>query len=74
MEAVTGTENHAIHQIAREPHGAVGARAGRQAIAQGNTAEFVEAICRYTAPEEVLSQYTIKETLLINLKKLSSVI
>ncbi|CAO2820018.1 unnamed protein product [Amaranthus hypochondriacus] len=54
-ETVTGTENHAIHQIAREPHGAVGARAGRQAIAQGNTAEFVEAICRYTAPEEVMT-------------------
>ncbi|CAA3017111.1 zinc finger ZPR1-like isoform X1 [Olea europaea subsp. europaea] len=38
-----------------EPHGSVGARAGRQAIAQGNSAEIAEAIFRYTAPEEVMT-------------------
>lgn len=36
-----------------EPHGSVGAVAGRRAIAQGNTAEFAQALFRYTAPEEV---------------------
>ncbi|KAL7610850.1 hypothetical protein Lser_V15G10897 [Lactuca serriola] len=35
-----------------EPHGSVGAVVGRQAIAQGSTVEFVEALFRYTAPEE----------------------
>nr|XP_043634393.1 zinc finger protein ZPR1-like [Erigeron canadensis] len=37
------------------PHGSVGAVAGRRAIAQSNSAEFAEAICRYTAPEEVMT-------------------
>ncbi|XP_021735966.1 zinc finger protein ZPR1-like [Chenopodium quinoa] len=54
-EAVAGTANHATDQVAREPHGAVGARAGRRAIAQDNTAEIADAICRYTAPEEVMT-------------------
>ncbi|KAL7614650.1 hypothetical protein Lser_V15G05665 [Lactuca serriola] len=38
-----------------EPHGSVGAVAGRRAIAQGNTVEFAEALFRYTAPEEVMT-------------------
>lgn len=37
-----------------EPHGSVGAVAGRRAIAQGTSAEFAESLFRYTAPEEVL--------------------
>lgn len=39
-----------------QPHGSVGAVAGRRAIAQGNTAEFAETLFRYTAPEEVLEK------------------
>ena len=39
---------------ASEPHGSVGAVAGRRAIAQGNSEEFAEALFRSTAPEEVL--------------------
>ncbi|KAL7602310.1 hypothetical protein Lser_V15G22238 [Lactuca serriola] len=38
-----------------QPHGSVGAVAGRRAIAQGNTAEFTETLFRYTAPEEVMT-------------------
>ncbi|GAA0148743.1 hypothetical protein LIER_08101 [Lithospermum erythrorhizon] len=38
-----------------EPHGSVGARAGRQAIAQGNSAKIAEALFRYSAPEEVMT-------------------
>ncbi|KAI3506299.1 hypothetical protein L1887_28656 [Cichorium endivia] len=38
-----------------EPHGSVGAVAGRRAIAQGNNPEFAEALFRYTAPEEVMT-------------------
>ncbi|KAL7599082.1 hypothetical protein Lser_V15G22227 [Lactuca serriola] len=38
-----------------QPHGSVGAVAGRRAIAQGNTAEFAETLFRYTAPEEVMT-------------------
>lgn len=36
-----------------EPHGSVGAAAGRRAIAQGNPDEVAAALCRYSAPEEV---------------------
>ncbi|CAN6309236.1 unnamed protein product [Urochloa humidicola] len=36
-----------------EPHGSVGALAGRRAIAQGNPDEVAAALCRYAAPEEV---------------------
>ncbi|KAF5767799.1 putative Zinc finger, ZPR1-type [Helianthus annuus] len=38
-----------------EPHGSVGAVAGRRAIAQGSSPEFAEALFRYTAPEEVMT-------------------
>lgn len=54
-ESVAGTANDTTDQVAREPHGTVGARAGRRAIAQANTAEIVDALCRYTAPEEVMT-------------------
>nr|GEW33181.1 zinc finger protein ZPR1-like isoform X1 [Tanacetum cinerariifolium] len=40
---------------ASEPYGSVGAVAGRRAIAQGNSAEFAEALFCYTAPEEVMT-------------------
>ncbi|KAL6894022.1 hypothetical protein ACP4OV_008120 [Aristida adscensionis] len=39
--------------LQREPHGSVGAVAGRRAIAQGNPDEVAAALCRYSAPEEV---------------------
>ncbi|KAL2902312.1 Zinc finger protein ZPR1 [Bienertia sinuspersici] len=51
-EVVVGTANQATDQTAREPHGTVGARAARRAIAQANTAGIFDTICRYTAPEE----------------------
>ncbi|WCJ25151.1 ZPR1 zinc-finger domain protein [Euphorbia peplus] len=41
-------------QMRREPHGAVGAVAGHRTIAQTNSADIAEALCRYTAPEEVM--------------------
>lgn len=46
-----------------EPHGSVGARAGRRAIAQGNSTEMAEALFRYSAPEEVnyLSEVIFKK-------------
>uniref|UniRef100_M1ANS9 Zinc finger protein n=1 Tax=Solanum tuberosum TaxID=4113 RepID=M1ANS9_SOLTU len=46
--------NDVPHRLLNEPHGSVGARAGRQAIAQGNSAEMAEALFRYSAPEEVM--------------------
>lgn len=45
--------NNVPHRLLKEPHGSVGARAGRQAIAQGNSEEMAEALFRYSAPEEV---------------------
>lgn len=53
-----GTENNSdgtinVSQRQEEPHGSVGARAGRRAIAQGNSAEIADALFRYSAPEEV---------------------
>ncbi|KAM3284480.1 zinc finger protein ZPR1 isoform X1 [Capsicum chacoense] len=46
--------NSVPHRLLKEPHGSVGARAGRQAIAQGNSAEMTEVLFRYSAPEEVM--------------------
>jgi zinc finger protein len=40
-------------EVLQEPHGSVGAVAGRRAIAQGNPDEVAAALCRYSAPEEV---------------------
>ncbi|KAF7012769.1 hypothetical protein CFC21_026928 [Triticum aestivum] len=42
----------------RIPHGSVGAVAGRRAIAQGNSDEITAALCRYSAPEEVIVMAT----------------
>lgn len=42
-----------LDNVQTEPHGSVGARAGRRAIAQGNSMEMAEALFRYSAPEEV---------------------
>ncbi|KAL2473925.1 ZPR1 zinc-finger domain protein [Forsythia ovata] len=53
-ETSEGTENIS-DQMQREPHGSVGARAGRRAIAQGNSADIAEALFRYSAPEEVMT-------------------
>ncbi|XP_071707478.1 uncharacterized protein [Rutidosis leptorrhynchoides] len=47
--------NEAVVPNNVEPHGSVGAVAGRRAIAQGNSAEIAEALFRYTAPEEVMT-------------------
>lgn len=46
-------ESSVAAQREMEPHGLVGAKAGRRAIAQGNSAEMAEALFRYSAPEEV---------------------
>uniref|UniRef100_A0A0E0AWH5 Zinc finger ZPR1-type domain-containing protein n=1 Tax=Oryza glumipatula TaxID=40148 RepID=A0A0E0AWH5_9ORYZ len=40
-------------EVLQEPHGSVGAVAGRRAIAQGNPDEVAAALCRYSAPEEL---------------------
>ncbi|KAH9605042.1 hypothetical protein KSS87_003136 [Heliosperma pusillum] len=47
------TVNPVSDGVSVEPHGSVGARAGRRAIAQGNTDQIAEALCRYTSPEEL---------------------
>ncbi|KAL0398141.1 UNVERIFIED_CONTAM: Zinc finger protein ZPR1 [Sesamum radiatum] len=44
-----------IPQRQEEPHGSVGARAGRRAIVQGNSTEIADALFRYSAPEEVMT-------------------
>uniref|UniRef100_A0A7C9CWJ2 Zinc finger ZPR1-type domain-containing protein n=1 Tax=Opuntia streptacantha TaxID=393608 RepID=A0A7C9CWJ2_OPUST len=51
QQEAAGTVNHTDEEL----HGAVGAKAGRRAIAQANTSEIVEALCRYTSPEEVMT-------------------
>ncbi|XVF29596.1 hypothetical protein REPUB_Repub15cG0135700 [Reevesia pubescens] len=43
------------NDVRRQPHGSVGAAAGQRAIAQSNSAEIAEALCRYSAPEEVMT-------------------
>ncbi|KAL8490427.1 hypothetical protein ACS0TY_025585 [Phlomoides rotata] len=48
-------ETNNISQRQEEPHGSVGARAGRRAIAQGNSTEIADALFRYSAPEEVMT-------------------
>ncbi|KAH6759201.1 ZPR1 zinc-finger domain protein [Perilla frutescens var. frutescens] len=48
-----GTNNDS--QTQEEPHGSVGARAGRRAIAQGNNSEIADALFRYSAPKEVMT-------------------
>ncbi|KAL9246774.1 hypothetical protein vseg_020267 [Gypsophila vaccaria] len=50
-----GTVYPISNEVPREPHGTVGARAGRQAIAQGTSNQIAEALCRYTSPEEVMT-------------------
>ncbi|KAM7500362.1 hypothetical protein LguiA_024776 [Lonicera macranthoides] len=42
-------------EVIREPHGSVGAAAGRRAIAQGNSTEIADTLFRYSAPEEVMT-------------------
>ena len=53
VENLDGSNNVSLAQ--EEPHGSVGARAGRRAIAQGNSAEIADSLFRYSAPEEVHS-------------------
>lgn len=49
----TNAETNDANMTHGEPHGSVGALAGRRAIAQGKTEEVATALCRYSAPEEV---------------------
>ncbi|GER40999.1 ZPR1 zinc-finger domain protein [Striga asiatica] len=48
-------ETSVAPQRHEEPHGLVGARAGRRAIAQGNSSQIADALFRYSAPEEVMT-------------------
>jgi zinc finger protein len=41
------------HNAVLQPHGSVGAVAGRRAIVEGNPDEVAAALCRYSAPEKV---------------------
>lgn len=52
-EAPAEGTNNGVADVIREPHGSVGARAGRRAIAQGAGTEISDALFRYSAPEEV---------------------
>ncbi|XP_028067737.1 zinc finger protein ZPR1-like [Camellia sinensis] len=54
-EALLEELNSTGDQTRREPHGLIGATAGQQAIAQGNSAEFAESLFRYSAPEDVMT-------------------
>ncbi|EPS68844.1 hypothetical protein M569_05924, partial [Genlisea aurea] len=45
----------AITESFEERHGSVGAKAGRRAIARGNSSEITDALFRYSAPEEVMA-------------------
>ncbi|KAG5553920.1 hypothetical protein RHGRI_011702 [Rhododendron griersonianum] len=47
--------NTTADETRREPHGSIGSTASHRAIAQGNSAEVVEALFRYSAPEEVMT-------------------
>ncbi|CAA0832237.1 ZPR1 zinc-finger domain protein [Striga hermonthica] len=51
----TSEETSVAPQRQEEPHGSVGARAGRRAIAQGNSSQIADALFRYSAPEEVMT-------------------
>uniref|UniRef100_A0A7N2M3A0 Zinc finger ZPR1-type domain-containing protein n=1 Tax=Quercus lobata TaxID=97700 RepID=A0A7N2M3A0_QUELO len=51
MEQISGASD----EVRREPHGSVGATAAHRAIAQSNTADIVDTVFRYTAPEEVMT-------------------
>ncbi|RWW60071.1 hypothetical protein BHE74_00032956 [Ensete ventricosum] len=46
-------EENNVNVVQKEPHGSVGALAGRRAIAQGKAEDVAAALCRYSAPEEV---------------------
>lgn len=52
-EAPSEGTNNGVARVIREPHGSIGARAGRRAIAQGAGTEISDALFRYSAPEEV---------------------
>ncbi|XP_059451141.1 uncharacterized protein LOC132181936 [Corylus avellana] len=45
----------ASDEVRREPHGSVGATAAHRSIAQSNSADIVETVFRYSAPEEVMT-------------------
>ncbi|XP_041005273.1 zinc finger protein ZPR1-like [Juglans microcarpa x Juglans regia] len=45
----------ASDEVRREPHGSVGATAAHRAIAHSNSAEIVETMFKYSAPEEVMT-------------------
>jgi zinc finger protein len=52
-ESVLLTTSVESNNAVMQPHGSVGAVAGRHAIAEGNPEEVAAALCRYSAPEEV---------------------
>lgn len=56
MEQISGASD----EVRREPHGSVGATAAHRAIAQSNTAEIVDTVFRYTAPEEVRQLHNVQ--------------
>ncbi|KAB8392298.1 hypothetical protein FH972_024813 [Carpinus fangiana] len=51
----TEERSGASDEVRREPHGSVGATAAHRAIAQSNSADIVETVFRYSAPEEVMT-------------------
>ncbi|KAI8560502.1 hypothetical protein RHMOL_Rhmol04G0261300 [Rhododendron molle] len=54
-EILSQEVNTTADETRREPHGSIGSTASHRAIAQGNSAEMVEALFRYSAPEEVMT-------------------
>jgi zinc finger protein len=52
-EAVLPATAVESHNAVLQPHGSVGAVAGRRAIVEGNPDEVAAALCRYSAPEKV---------------------
>ncbi|XP_017253137.1 zinc finger chaperone ZPR1 isoform X2 [Daucus carota subsp. sativus] len=54
-EAPAEGTNNGVANETIEPHGSVGARAGRRAIAQCAGTQISDALFRYSAPEEVMT-------------------
>jgi zinc finger protein len=50
---VDPSQSGASDEVRRVPHGSVGAAAAHRAFCQSNSAEIMETVFRYTAPEEV---------------------
>lgn len=52
---VDPSQSGASDEVRRVPHGSVGAAAAHRAFCQSNSAEIMETVFRYTAPEEVMT-------------------